>query len=344
MKMFAPCRVENTPNCQPFPWHPSVVCVDRLFGGHRFWMAQTPLPPFEIQPYIDRYELPCVHYSDDGMEWKAIPSNPIEDLTNGQIEEHDYFSDPHLVLKEGVLECYYRLTLLKDRRIIGNKTLLCKKISTDGFKWSERIVVADLRETEDFEIWGDQIISPALIWEGGKYKCWYVDASTYVRGRHVRISESLDGVTWSPNRICTLNGGNNDPWHIDVQCYEGRHYMIVYDYYKLSLFVSEDGGSRFEYVNDILQPSNNAYDFYSDGLYRACSIKTENGFRVYFSARRKAKTYIGCLRTVDWKNFNGLNGQSFVRFMKKDILADMSRKEMLSPIKRKIKKALGMVK
>ena len=30
--------------------------------------------------------------------------------------------------------------------------------------------------------------------------------------------------------------------------------------------------------------------------------------------------------------------------MKKDILADMSRKEMLRPVKRRDKKALGMVK
>ena len=344
MMLFTPCRIENTTNCLPYPWHPSVLYAGKAFGDHPYWMAQTPLPPFEVQPYVDRYELPCIHYSDDGLNWKPIALNPIEDLTDEQIEEHDYFSDPHLVLKEGVMECYFRLTLIKDRQLVGNKTLLFKKSSTDGFNWSERMLVADLRQSKDIEIWGEQIISPALIWEGGKYKCWYVDASTYVHGRHVRMTESSDGVTWSPNRICTLIGGNIDPWHIDVQCYEGRHYLIVYDYYKLSLFVSEDGGCRFEYVNDILKPTNNAYDFFSDGLYRACSIKVGKDYRIYFSAKRKEKTYIGCLQTTDWIDYKGLNGQPLARFLRKDILSDLTRKEMIRPLKRRVKKILGMVK
>lgn len=340
MKSFSPCRIENTPNCQPYPWHPSVVYEEKPFGGHRYWMAQTPLPPFEVQPYVDRYELPCIHYSDDGLDWKAIASNPIDDLTDGQIEEHDYFSDPHLVLTNGIMECYYRLTLLTEKKLVGNKTLLCKKTSTNGFDWSERIVIADLRRDEDVVVWGNQIISPSVIWEGDTYRCWYVDASSYVKGRHVRLSESMDGVKWSVNHICTLNGCNIDPWHIDVQRFGGIYYMVVYDYYKLSLFISDDGGKTFVYSGEILRPSNNPYDFYSDGLYRTCSIKMDNEYRIYFSARRKNKTFIGCLRTEDWMNYMGVNGQPIFRFYRNDIFSDMTRKEWLRPLKRGIKSVL----
>lgn len=341
MKTFSPCWIENTPNCQPYPWHPSVVYVERPFGGHRFWMAQTPVPPFEIQPYIDRYELPCIHFSDDGLNWKALASNPIDDLTEVQIEEHDYFSDPHLVLKDGVLECYYRLTLLKDKQLADNKTLLCKKTSTDGQNWSERVVVADLRLPTDVEVWGEQIISPALVNKDGVYKCWYVDASGYVKGRHVRLSESADGVIWSPNSVCTLRGRDVDPWHIDVQYYEGCYYMIVYENNRLSLYVSDDNGKTFEFVREILRASNNAYDFYCDGLYRACSVKTGEGYKIYFSARRKEKTYFGCLLTKDWESYRGVNGQPVLRFLRKDIFPDMTRKEWTRPIKWRIKRTLG---
>ena len=113
-------------------WHPSVVYIPDYFSGHKWWMTQSPYHPrVKLKPYRARWELPCVHYSDDGILWKSIVNNPVDDLTKQQIADENYLSDPHLVYKDGVLELYYRLTLLADKQIQGNKTVLYKKTSAD---------------------------------------------------------------------------------------------------------------------------------------------------------------------------------------------------------------------
>ena len=80
-------------------------------------MAQTPFPPTHVPPYGDRYELPCIHFSDDGVKFFPVDSNPIVDLTQAEINQHNYYSDPHLVLRDGQLELYFRYTILKDKPV-----------------------------------------------------------------------------------------------------------------------------------------------------------------------------------------------------------------------------------
>ena len=161
--MFTPLDIHNSPNCLPFPWHPSVIFIAEGWNGHTYWMAQTPFPPMEIAPYRDRYELPCIYYSDDGIHWKPINGNPIVDLSKEEIDAHNYYSDPHLVLKDGILELYFRYTILTNRQLVGNKTILLRSESTNGFVWSSPQVIADLshhcrlRRHYNIKRWGRRI-------------------------------------------------------------------------------------------------------------------------------------------------------------------------------------------
>lgn len=305
--MYTPLKVKNTTNCLPLPWHPSVVYIPEGWNGHKYWMAQTPYPPFEIEPYRDRYELPCIHFSDDGLNFYPIDANPIVDLTDEEIDAHNYYSDPHLLFINGRLEMYFRYSILYDKQLEGNKTILLRTTSEDGTHWSKVSVIADLRRENDILVWGEQIISQALCYNDKRYECWYVDKSSYLKGRHIRYVSSKDGYKWELNTICILDGPTIDPWHIDVQYYNGRYQMIVYDMHKLVWYESDDG-IHYHYVSEIISPSKNRYDFYTDGLYRACSIKNEKNIIVYFSARRKNKTYIGALRTIDRLSFEEVNG------------------------------------
>ena len=313
--MHTPLIIKNTRNCQDYPWHPSVVYAKEGWNGHRWWMAQTPFPPFEKEPYRDRFELPCVHFSDDGIKWEPIPGNPLEDLFPDEIESHNYYSDPHLVFVDGKLELYYRFTFLKERQLIDNKTLLLKRSSTDGIHWSDRTIIADLRKQEDVDVWGDQIISQAIVLRDGEFRCYYVDRSSYLRGRRILFTESKDGENWSQYRIVELKGAEIDPWHIDVQFYYDKYQMIVYDDGgSLFWFESEDG-TLFQLVSEVLRPSKDRYSFYADGLYRACSVRTDDDARVFFSAKRKDKTYIGQLQTNDRHHFNPVNGMTMVQWL-----------------------------
>lgn len=334
--MHTPLDITNTPQCQPHPWHPSVVFVAEGWNGHRYWMAQTPFPPMNVAPYRDRYELPCIHFSDDGIHWKAIEENPIVELSEEEIDAHNYYSDPHLMLKDGVLECYYRFSMLQNRQLEGNKTLLLKKTSIDGLHWSGQRVIADLRTKKDVDIWGEQIISQSVVWDGRLYQCWYVDRSSYLQNRIILCTNSYDGVEWQRYKECTIDDPTIDPWHIDVQYYDGKYQMIIYDMWQLWWFESDDG-LHFRKVSQILQPTQYFMDFYSEGLYRACSAKTDEGIRLYFSAKQKKHSFIGLLETKDRNTFFPVNGMGQMRYLRNHIIPQLSRRNVKRFIKHSYK-------
>lgn len=314
----APLRIQAANGCLDHPYHPSVVYVDDGFVGHKWWMAQTPFPPIDVPPYTDRYELPCIHYSDDGMTWYPVQSNPIEDLTQEEIERKEYFSDPHLIVKGDCLELYYRFTILENKSLIGNKTILYRRKSKDGAHWSEREVVADLRKDADVAIWGEQIISQAVVLKDGRYYCWYVDGSYHISPRGVRMTTSKDGIHWNKYEQCAFEGDETlKPWHIDVQYYQGKYQMMMFDVDAnlLSWYQSEDG-IKWVKKGDLLRPSHKRGDFYEEDLYRACSVYNGKSMRVYFSAHDGRKSAIGLLESKDGERFelvNGFNGYLYTK-------------------------------
>ena len=50
--------------------------------------------------------------------------------------------------------------------------------------------------------------------------CWYVDRSSYMSNRKIRMTQSLNGKDWQISGECSLLGLAVDPWHIDVQYYD----------------------------------------------------------------------------------------------------------------------------
>ena len=303
-----PLSIQNVSSMPRFLWHPSVLYIADGFGGHKWWMAQSPYHPgVELKPYRARWELPCIHYSDDGLNWKSVPSNPIDDLSRLQLLEEDYLSDPHLVHKDGVLELYYRLTLLQDKQIVGNKTILFRKISKDGVNWSSREEVADLRKEEDGDIWGKQIISQAIVWTGKEYLCWYVDGSGYQKNRGIKMTTSQDGVHWVKAKQCKIVDYGDTPWHIDVQQCDNTFYMLCFGDTKVELahMISSDG-IEWKFQSVILRPSHKWYSFYSDRIYRSCLVKKDEWFYIFFSAATKDKSYIGLMKSLDWEHFENV--------------------------------------
>lgn len=130
------------------PYHPTALFIDEGWNGFRYWMALTPYP-MNKPPYKDRWECPCIYSSNDGVHWD-VPErfkNPLDDLTNEEISHRDFFSDPHLVLKDNRLECWYRISHhhngIRDTYVI-------MKSSLDGIHWSERNVMIDPTVFIDF--------------------------------------------------------------------------------------------------------------------------------------------------------------------------------------------------
>ncbi len=73
------------------PYHPSVLFFENGFEGYKYWMAESPYPIRSILPYRDRWETPCIHFSNDGKKWESIKDNPIDDLTEEEIKNKYYF-------------------------------------------------------------------------------------------------------------------------------------------------------------------------------------------------------------------------------------------------------------
>ena len=366
--MKTPIDIEIPMSLPQHPWHPSVVYVQEGWNGHMCWMAQTPYPPFHVAPYKDRWELPCILYSNDGVRWKSIETNPIDNLTEEQIASHSYHSDPHLVMKEGVLYCYYRLMENHDAR-----TTIIRKKSRDGVKWSEREIIT-LEETKtekntvpaintnkedeviknaesldtcsilnsiDHQFAREQapgqpnaqsytidsvaqtlsndsfrknvdcincekseknnhagsreIISPAVVWTGEKWRMYYVDDTYTNLQRGMQMAESEDGIhfkvigsVWDQQEV--------KPWHIDVQLIEGVYYMLVHDVDDNSLWLyTSKEGMHFGEGKEILRASGKLTDYWSHKLYRACLVNVEGKNHIYFSANDGMASYIGLI-------------------------------------------------
>lgn len=271
------------------PYHPSVLYFKDGWNGYRYWMTETPFSP-KSKPYEDRNECPSIHVSNDGIKWTEIAKNPIDDLNIKEIEELDYFSDPHLVFANNKIECWYRFT---HRGGIKNKydnLQLVRKTSQDGIIWSEREVMVNLATNEGDSL-GNMVVSPAILHKNGKYRMWYVNSESRIY-RELSYSESYDGKKWTIQKKCIINGQENMPWHIDVNYIDGKYYLISYDLENLTLWYSDDG-IRFNYADKLLEPSVSG-SFYSYRLYRACIIEDKN-LKIYFSAHDSLKTYIGLI-------------------------------------------------
>ncbi|WP_343337258.1 hypothetical protein TPELB_23410 [Terrisporobacter petrolearius] len=307
-----------TPDGYNQPYHPSVVYIPEGLNGYKFWMAETPLP-IGATLYRDRYECPCIHASNNGIDWVQPNglANPIDDLTSQEISNEDFFSDVHLIYRDDIkkLECWYRITRKVDKSHlpITLPTWLIRKTSIDGVNWSEREIMSNFNVSSNPLY--PMVRSQALIWSGSKYMMWFVDgevAGLPFSERTIKYSESEDGLTWTPKTKVGLYKGSDAkpviPWHIDVQYDNGEYRMLVYELAKdnasgidnLTHFASVDG-KNFSYVNTIIKSTTNKVSYYQ-GLYRSCAVKVGSYWYCYISASNDNRTFLGLMKGTKLSN------------------------------------------
>lgn len=274
------------------PYHPTVIFFPKKWKSYNFYMAETPFfcgYPQKGDMYRDRFECPSIHVSNDGIHWTETCQNPIDNLSDSEITNKDYFSDPHLVFTNNGLECWYRINHRYGDYEKEYNVLLLRKISKDGINWGEREIISDL--TKSNNPLGNMIISPAIIYNQ-KYHMWYVDSISHSQ-RNIAYS-SWDTNKWETKKNCKLIGREINPWHIDVSYLDNTFWLVIFDRINLTLWKSSDG-LNFSFIKELLAPSKRIGSFYSNDLYRACLVKIENKYRLYFSADDTLKTYIGVM-------------------------------------------------
>lgn len=278
------------------PYHPSVLYFKESWNGWHYWMVETPFYK-KGKPYIDYWECPSIHVSNDGVHWTEPTTNPIVTLTAEECTQLDYYSDPHLItIDKGNMECWYRINRRHGDPIKNDEVFLLRSISEDGISWTESQILAHCTtSSSDSKELGRMVVSPAVLYRQGKYMMWFVGGISRNSQRQLCFSSSSDAIHWENKQQITLRGADINPWHIDVNYIDNIYWMVIYDYNILTLWRSDDG-LVFDYVRTLLEPSHRIGSFYSDGLYRACLIKAENIYKLYFSADCLYETHLGMMQ------------------------------------------------
>ena len=198
-----------------------------------------------IQVQIKRKENPHVCVSNDRIHWKPFEGEgkavSLDPLTPFEDPDKQYNSDTHLVYRKDIdtLECYWRQV---DNRTRIDKIM--KRTTTDGIHWSkaQNVLVSDART--------DRILSPAIIYENGRYKMWTVNCKENslfytVKVRWFSLDNSKhDSVKYPSDRLRS--------WHLDVIHTEKGYEMLVVAFYK---------GHRHREMNLYYTSSKNEHDF-----------------------------------------------------------------------------------
>ena len=252
--------------------HPKVLYFPDQFGSHYYWMAYTPYPYS-----FDKFENPCIAYSDDGYHWTNIDGNPI-DNANGD----GYLSDTHLVYNGNSLECWYR-KVDSETSNPRNETIY-RKISTNGTTWGDAEAVL-INSSGDYS----KFLSPAVIYDNNKYCMWVVNGS----GSPVVIDyyESSAIPAWTKIRSINLAYVDSDtslyPWHLDVINENGQYILLVMgrngttpgSKWTLLMATSSD---NITYTSPAVVIKGSAgWDEY---MYRSSIVKVPDGYRIYYSA------------------------------------------------------------
>ncbi len=291
------------------PYHPSVLFFEHGWNGFRYWMAETPYS-LRTKPYGDRNECPSIHISNNGINWQEVPglTNPLEDLSERQVKELDYFSDPCLVLgKNGQLECWYRLTERRGEKELRTIVSLRRRCTTDGVNWTPVEIMAQLNENDPDKGLGNVVVSPALLYNKttGVYTMWFVNMETAgcPDFQGVSMCVSKDGRHWSDHRDVIFDKPVNQ-WHIDVHKIDGRYYMTIFDFVNVSIWESQDG-LDFHYVCTPAMPAAKPFSVLEQ-LYKSCLIKDSQEYKLYMASHDGVDTYVSLMCGDSPKNLKHL--------------------------------------
>lgn len=258
-------------------YHPKVLNFEKPWNGYRYWMAYTPYPGAD-----QTKENPHISVSNDKIHWETLEEvkTALDPLTPFEDPDQQYNSDTHLVYREDTdtLECYWR-------QVDNNKRTdtLFKRTTTDGRHWTDRQQVLQTKTGDD------GILSPAIIYEDGKYKMWTVN---YFEKFPIVYRESEDGFHWSKPREINLTYENSDlrSWHIDVIHTEKGYEMLVVAFkngekhLQMDMYYTKSVDNiTFDPCITVLKPSTSPVEWDNRGIYRSCFFVEDGKYYVYYS-------------------------------------------------------------
>jgi hypothetical protein len=258
--------------------HPKVLYFENGWNGYKYWMAYTPYPNGNW-----RYENPCIAVSNDKVNW-GLPTG----LESGLLEswnqiEYTYNNDTHLVYRSDLnrLEVWWRF-VDENTDIVH----LHRKTSVNGTTWSEKEIMFTGNRK------GNDHLSPAIVYEGNKYKM--LSVNTVGTKRILNYTESSSGNDWSTRTEANCEWDGLTPWHVDF-INEGDKYSVVLQAWEDGkdnntsnlYYLSSNNLIDFTKPNLIISPSISPGAFDNSGIYRSSIIKVGSEYTLFYSAVSK---------------------------------------------------------
>ena len=256
-------------------YHPKILQFNDKWNGYLYWLTYTPYPDSDEQK-----ENPHVVASNDLINWETPKGlqNPLDDVIGDEYKQ--YNSDSHLVYNDDLnrLECYWRY--VDD---IRNTVTIYRRHTLDGVNWTEKETVAysSNRKQKDY-------VAPAIIYEEGKYKIWYVDSGLIVKYAEAKI----DDENWNTLKTIDLEYPKSlEPWHLDIVKTDKGYEMLMMAFENwdkrglASLYHSySKDNEQWSKCTEIIKPSTNSKYWDNRGIYRSSMIKKDGIYLVYYSA------------------------------------------------------------
>jgi hypothetical protein len=208
--------------------HPSVVYIPGGFGGHKWWMAQTPYYLCDNQ-----IENPILYYADEEKDG-AAPTKWIPAINHPLVEAPEpkgtgYNSDPNLFYEDGKLWLFWRENWSNNCEKNNMKRAVFGMSSTDGVTW-------DL-STRKFYMGAkggdyDPAMCPILKKEKDVYRFYASNfqfkPSRVSLGLAVWEGHSLEKPDFKLKTITKIKCDKRyQPWHFDMVTYDNKYYMIL---------------------------------------------------------------------------------------------------------------------
>lgn len=258
-------------------YHPKVVDIGKNWNGYRYWISYTPYPNGN-----DKYENPTIVGSNDLINYSEIKF--CEGIPSNYKKSVRFNSDSELVYNpdKNRLELYWRYTDYE-----ANYMALYMRYSYDGSKWSGRTPVYETYNRKKYDM-----VSPAIVYENGKYKVWYVS------GYKVWYRE-LTNNAWSDSVVTSLSYPSTTyTWHIDVEKINGRYELLTCsttdksDRKHMSLYYAASAdGIKWSTAEKVLSPSSDSSNWDGGGLYRSAFIYTNDNYIVLYSGRNDSGNF-----------------------------------------------------
>lgn len=287
--------------------HPKILKFKNKWNGYKYWVGYTPYPYGNSER-----ENPCVMASNDLIKWNIVNKNNIPlDIPNIEVPKKRYNSDTHLVYvpDSNSLEIFWRYV----DDIEGTVTIY-RRSTKDGKNWTEKeILLKDNRKTNDY-------VSPAIIYENGKYLMWYVDQNINVRYREYDIENKVWSKTENIN--FTYKNSKLKTWHLDVIKTKKGYESVMVSFEEwtnrknMKLYYSKSSDNINWTTPKVILKSKHG------GLYRSSILFSNNNYYILYSEiTRIGKRGIGIAYGSDINNLSGLkikNINKFREFIKKN--------------------------